>query len=142
MAQKDQTESDWTHFFNERFGSGITRRNVVIYTPIVQNFTIPTVRYNNGTVDPPVVVKEWRHVHPASDPLPNADTPYQTTSINPFSTVDTNPNFKGDGMYFPEYQKHGVLYDYPEWTPGVATRLKAPGTSREIPLEIRRRLLY
>lgn len=140
MSNKDKTESDWTTWFNERYGHGITRRNAVIYTPIVENLTIPLIRYNDGTVNPPNIVREWGHTHPASDPLPNADTHYTTTSVNPFSTIDTNPNFKGDGMYFPEYHKHGVLFEYPEWTPGVPTRLHGPQQKREFPVEIRRRL--
>jgi hypothetical protein len=138
--QKDQTESDWTSFFNRRFGSGITRRNVAIYTPIVENMTIPTVRYNDGTVNPPEVVKNWNHVHSSSEPLRNADIHFRETSSKPFASLDSNPNFSGDGYYSPAYQKNGVLYTYPEWTPKVSTRLEAPQKKREIPVEIRRRL--
>jgi hypothetical protein len=140
MSKKDATESDWTGWFNQRFGSGITRRNTAIYTPIVQNMTIPLIRYNDGTVNPPKVVREWGHTHPSSEGLINDDISYKDTSKDPFVGLDTNPNYKGDGRFFPEYHKHGVYYDYPEWTPGVPTRLKAPQQRREFPLELRRRL--
>lgn len=140
MSKKDQTESDWTKWFNERFGRGITRRNVVIGPPIIVSMTVPIKRYTDGTVHPPISAKEWGHTHPASEPLPNSDIPSHITSKEPFSCIDTNPNFKGDGYYFPEYQKHGVYYDYPEFTPKVQTRLKGPQQTREFSLEIRRRL--
>lgn len=139
MSNKDKTESDWTSFFNKRYGSGITRSNVEIWYPIVQNFTIPVVRYNNGTVNPPAAATNWEHLHPASEPLRNEDITAYETSHNAYLALDTNPNYKGDGMYYPDYQKHGVLYDYPEWNPGIREdRLKQK--KQDYPLEIRRRM--
>lgn len=135
---KDKTEDDWTKMFNDRFGSQITRRNVAIYTPIVQNMTIPIIQYNDGTVNPPKVVKEYNHVHPAAEPLRNADLTNYNSIRTAYSNIDTNPNYAGDGKYFPEYQKNGVIFDLPEWS--VNTRLKAPAPRKEIPVEIRRRL--
>lgn len=140
MSNIGQTEKDWTEYFNKRYGSGITRRNLVIYTPIVEDLTRPLKRYNDGTVNPPTVVKNWEHVHSSSEPLLNVDIPNKATSVNRYSCLDTNPNYKGDGMYFPDYQAHGVLYDYPQWAPGIKMRQDAPQQRREFPVEIRRRL--
>lgn len=140
MSKKDATESDWTKFFTQRFGSQITRRNVAIYTPIVQNMTIPIVQYNNGTINPPKVVRDYNHVHPSAEALRNEDISNYQSIKSAYSTIDTNPNFAGDGKYFPEYHKHGVLFDYPEWKPTTNTRLQAPAPRKEIPLEIRRKL--
>lgn len=140
MSNKDRVEQDWTTWFNQRFGSGITRRNIAIYVPIVTNFTITSKRYNNGTVDPPSAAKNHSHLHPSTEPLLNEDIPYTVTSREPFKGVDTNPNFRGDGYYFPEYQKHGVYYDYPEWQ--TNSRQPASKPRREIPMEIRRRLYF
>lgn len=135
---KDNVESDWTNMFNSRFGQGITRRNVEIYTPIVVDMTRPYNRYNNGTINPPIVVKEWGHRGHDSEPMLNDDIPNKATSVNPFVGLDTNPNYKGDGYYFPDYQKFGVLYDYPEWK--INMRGQVPQARREFPVEIRRRL--
>jgi hypothetical protein len=140
MSNTGQVETDWTQYFNKRFGSGITRRNVSIYTPIVQDFTAPLKRYNNGTVNPPDVVKRWEAPKSSFEPLIHDDIPSVTTSKTPYLGLDTNPNYKGDGMYFPDYQQHGVYYTYPQWTPGISTRGQVPQQKRDFPVEIRRRL--
>lgn len=140
MSKKDKTETDWTEFLNKRFGSMITRRNNVIYTPIVTDMTRPIKRYNNGTVDPPQVVKTYEHITHSSEPLLHDNIPSSVTSKYPYVGLDTNPNYKGDGYYFPDYQKYGVIHNYPEWTPSIKTRGSAPQQRREFPVEIRRRL--
>lgn len=134
-----QPEKDWTGFLNKRYGSQTTRRNVAIYVPIVTDFTLPVVQYNDGTVNPPNVVTEWGHTHPSAELLRNSDIHYSETTPggNAFGPMDTNPNYKGDGRYFPEYTKHGVLYDYPEWDGGK--RQPTNKSRKEFPLEIRRR---
>lgn len=140
MSSKDQVEADWTSYFTRRFGFGMSRRNAEIYVPIVMNFTIPTIRYNDGTVHPPEpATKNYKHVHAAVEPLINEDIPL-ISFAQAMIGLDTNPNYKGDGKYFPEYHKNGLLYDYPEWDPKIRESKAKP--RREFPLEIRRRMYF
>ena len=137
----DQTESDWTQMFNARYGSGITRRNAAIYVPIVANITLPLNIYNDGSVEPPKPVKEWTSTQlmRGVEPVVNANVHWRETSLQPFACLDTNPNYQGDGKYFPDYSAEHPFYGrLPETS--NSHRLTAPAKSREIPIEIRRRL--
>lgn len=133
----DQQTSDWTGYFNERFGAGITRRNAVIYTPIVQNFTAPKRRYQDGTVAPPRVVQQYVERQPR-------ETDYLSPGLHrtgdALEDVDSNPNFT-DGSYFPDYARHTLYYLLPEFGSSEGSRLVAPGPAYKIPWEVRRNLL-
>lgn len=138
---RDKIEADWAEMFNQRFGAAITRRNVAIYTPIVPNITLPLNLYNDGTTQPPKAVRDFQQNQRLSntEPLEHQRISHKTTSVNPYLAVDTNPNFKGDGKYFPDYHVNHPFYGkLPETS--TTGRLVAPMKSREIPVEIRRRL--
>lgn len=135
MSRQDQTYSDWTGYFTERFGSGITRRNAAINVPIVQNFTFPLGLRQDGTLTQlPKVVR----VYPppveegVEEGLPRA------TGNEAFAHVYSNVNFRGDGTYNPEEHRNGLHFELPEFRPSNSTKLETPGVSRRIPLHIRR----
>ena len=124
---------EWTQYFNDTWGSGITRRNAVIYTPIVNSFTLEKRRYNDGSTNPPKVVKEWTAHNLPAQKIP---AHRRETAADHYRAMDANPNFT-QGNYFPDYHKRNVYYDLPEQdTNGF--RKNPDGTREQIPLHILR----
>lgn len=145
LLNKEPTMSDgtgnireWTTLYNQRYGSGITRTNVSIVYPQIQNFTYPRNIYNDGSVAPPVTVLEYQDRHPEKTPVPHA---FSSRNVypEPLSAVDSNPNFK-QGSYFPEYHKYAVYYDLPEFDSSKGTRMQRPQKREEWPSEVLRRI--
>lgn len=133
----DRVYAEYRQIFNSKYGRGISRRNVDIYVPIVNNFTFPLNLYNNGYVQPPDSAKKFEKHHPAVVPqLEKGIRPYGSAV---FRSIDTNPNYRGDGTYNPKERKYAPLFfELPEFAPSEPTRLSAPAKSQKIPLEIRR----
>lgn len=133
----DRVYADYRQIFNSKYGSGLSRRTVDIYVPIVNNFTFPLNRYNNGYVQPPYSAKKYQAASSAVEPqLEERIKPYGSEV---FRSIDTNPNYRGDGTYNPEERKYAPLFfELPEFAPSCQTRLSGPAKAKKIPLEIRR----
>lgn len=129
-------ERDWTNIFNSRYGSGITRRNVAIGVPIVQNLTFPLNLYQDGTVNPPSIVSRKAEDGSTEEFLEDSAPRRGNGS---FVAIDSNPNFRGQGTYEQEEHKHGLRFELPEFGT-YASRLAAPGKSRRYDLEVRRQI--
>lgn len=131
-----ETERDWTNIFNSRYGSGITRRNVAIGIPIVQNLTFPLDLYQDGTVNPPSVVSRKIQSRGIEEYLEDSAPRRGDDS---FASIDSNPNYRGPGTYEQKEHKHGLYFELPEFGT-YASRLSAPGVSRRFPIEVRRQI--
>ena len=133
----DSIEQDWTAIYNERFGSGITRRNVAIGIPIVQNYTLPKKLYQDGTIDPPKVVKaRLAQDREVESYIEEGHSPPGNSA---FAAVWANPNFRGNGTYEQEQHKYRPHFELPEFDNGVAPA-QPPQASKMYPIEVRRRI--
>jgi len=130
-------DSSYTIWLNQRFGNNNTRSNTTIYDPFVQNFTSVKRQYNDGTIEPPMVVLDNMN-----DSF-SIQQPEINQWIDPisyiYSLIDTNPNYKSGG-YFPDYTRITAYYDLPEGP--TDARSQAPARLRPIPLDVRRQTLY
>lgn len=133
----DQIEADWTDIYNRRFGSGITRRNVAIGVPIVQNYTFPQYLYQDGTINPPQVVKTRLATEGEVESFIESGHPQPGNSA--FIAVYSNPNFRGNGTYDQEQHKYGLHFTLPEFSNGVGP-VQPPQPAKKYPIEVRRRI--
>lgn len=126
--------------FNAAFGSGITRPNIDIGYPRVQNYLTPKDLYADGSADPPFIVKDlvFRQGHQNIEPPVNAlEGP---ADFDFYATILTNPDYT-PGEYYPRYTKHQFYYDLPEDPAGYQDPVLYRGRPQNIagyPLEIRR----
>lgn len=134
---QDQTYSDWTGFFNQRYGVGTLRRNVAIGVPIVQNFTMPKDLRQDGSV--PLAPSAIRRTGGAcSDPCTDLGIPH-IDGTTAYDLVFSNVNFRGQGKYEIEDHVNGAPhFDLPEFEPSSRTKGE-PQRARKIPLDIRRK---
>jgi hypothetical protein len=129
--------ADYRKIFNSKYGSGLSRRNVEIYVPIVNNFTFPLDLYNNGYVKPPDSARKFKTSQSSTESqLEDGIKPYGQQA---FRAIDTNPNYRGNGTYNPEEKKYAPLFFVlPEFAPAQETRLVPPKRVEKIPLDLRR----
>lgn len=133
----DKVYADYREIFNSKYGKGISKRNVDIFYPQINNFTFPRDIYNNGYVQPPYSAKKFQTVRSAV--VPSLEEGIKPYGPGVFRGIDTNPNYRGDGTYNPEERKYAPLFfELPEFAPSGQTRLTPPARVQKIPLEIRR----
>lgn len=125
--------ADWTQYFNETKGVAYNRRNAAIYTPIVNRYTSELNRFNDGSVAPPKIVREY------TDREPVVPRPVLTFGNKEYEHVDSNPNFTPGG-YFPWGAEKVLYYDLPHRDTRNITRQHPDGTREQIPLDILRNL--
>ncbi len=136
MSRSDSVYVEYKNRYNDKYGSGLKRRNTEIYVPIVQNQTFPLNIYNNGYVEMPKNQKLLQESRASAEGMLEDGEPRRGDQA--YSTVWTNPNFRGNGTYAQEEHKYAPLFfELPEFTrPGFLH--PAPVARKPIPLDIRR----
>lgn len=113
MTQTDsQIYSYYVAAWNAAFGSGLTRQNIEIQYPIVQNYLQPKRLYSDGSTNPPEYVKSWILQSSHKEPEPETNAHYPPATFDFYSTIRSNPDFI-PGHYYPIYKSHQIHYELP-----------------------------
>jgi hypothetical protein len=134
----DKTQKDWTDYISNASGVSSARRNLSIYVPIVQNFTNPHQRYDDGTVFLPSAADYYLSGQLNNETgSKNRETPPLVEPEEIYDTLDNHPDWKNGG-YFPQYFVNSIHYLFPEFS-NPDNRKSGPRI-KKYPLDIRVRI--
>ena len=140
--EDDYTRKYYMDALNSAFGSGLSRQNIDIYYPRVQNYLHPQELKGDGSSNPPLPAKSFffDQQHQKLDPEHTNGPPPADDDF--YATILTNPDYT-PGRYYPRYTKHQMLYDLHEDPPGYRDPVLDRKETKiaHFPLEIRRGLV-
>lgn len=135
----DKTQNDWTDYLSKASGVSSARRNLSIYVPIVQNFTNPHMRYEDGTVFLPSAAQDYLNGQLNNENRSEkVETPPLVEPEEMYNILDNHPDWKNGG-YFPQYLVNSINYIFPEFSKPDVPK-SGPQPIKKYPLDIRTRI--